>query len=45
MKNEIVQEHCENLAKNYDCDISSENLVSECMQFKHYINETRENEI
>ncbi|XP_050530959.1 zinc finger MYM-type protein 1-like [Daktulosphaira vitifoliae] len=35
-----IEDACENLANIYDKDITAENLISECLHFKHYLNET-----
>ena len=36
-----IKENCINLANKYDKNLSEENLISECVQFKYYLVETR----
>ncbi|CAH2088961.1 unnamed protein product [Euphydryas editha] len=44
MTYEGIKECCEKLARKYDQDISAENLISECLHYKHYLRDTRKNE-
>ncbi|CAK1592764.1 unnamed protein product [Parnassius mnemosyne] len=44
MTYEGIKECCEKLARKYDQEISAENLISECLHYKHYLRDTRKNE-
>lgn len=41
LTDDSIEENCSNLAKNYEKDLSVESLISECIQFKYYLVQTR----
>lgn len=41
MEDDSIAENCKRLANVYDSDVSADELISECVQFKYYLQELR----